>query len=791
MSQTIASPAVVFTGTAAPLALAVADAKRHVSGLDAAVTAKQASQANNFKASAASLRNSLVGGVTAGLSGAASYAIGEVVGGGLKEIGASSVKAAADIESLRTAFDTMLGSGEKADAMLGELRSFAAESPLGFADASAGAKRLLAMGVAADQIVPSLRAVADVSSASAGPGGMKPVFDRVLLAYGQVNSANRATGEEIKQFTEAGVQIEQALAAAMGRRVEDIRQLASEGKVGKAEIVAAFKAMTEGQGRFAGMSEKYSQTTAGAFDKLGDAYETLKAEFGRALIDELDLKGATRDLDKFLARLKSGVNELRPAIRFAGEVVRAAAQIGNELGKAAVQFGTQLVDGLVQSVPGLKEGADSIKKIIADAANFEIDPATVGKAVKWIGGALANVIGSVADWIASLKTEAEGFLAPFTKVADRFEKMAAWHDRLQARSLGGNVVSGLDSTAGAVIGVAPSETEYFKRITGAGAVPAPVQEPAFPAAPPVDFSKFAAGPAAPIDFKNMLMPGQSPPAAPKFEAQILTPAPTVPAPFDPSKLRSPAEASAAATRELEAKFAPRSLPESPKAEREKTAGERAKDAFAASVDKAVAALVDSRKSVKDGEKLHDLAGPDPLKTLGPLSLALGGMSQGFAGVALSAGQAAMAQKGLAVEVKTLTADMLKMADQLTKEYGQSNDALGARKLAEITRLEHLGAIDKVTRDGAQAALLESVAKRLPEFKPAPNADYGSTEAAKLVQEAMGGRSESAEATLRSILEFLKSSAAENAQKAEEYRKAVQTIAGEAAASAGRTPIRIR
>ena len=76
----------------------------------------------------------------------------------------SSVKAAGKMEQLEIAFTTMLGSADKAKTMLNELQDFAQATPFDLESVTNGSRRLLAMGFAAEQIIPVMTAVGDAAS---------------------------------------------------------------------------------------------------------------------------------------------------------------------------------------------------------------------------------------------------------------------------------------------------------------------------------------------------------------------------------------------------------------------------------------------------------------------------------------------------------------------------------------------------------------------------------------------------------------------------------------------------
>src|SRR3990167_2752117 len=74
-------------------------------------------------------------------------------------IATAAVMAAGKFEQTSIAFKTLLGSGEKATAMLRDLENFAKSTPFEFTGLVDASKRLLAMGFASEEIIPPLTAV--------------------------------------------------------------------------------------------------------------------------------------------------------------------------------------------------------------------------------------------------------------------------------------------------------------------------------------------------------------------------------------------------------------------------------------------------------------------------------------------------------------------------------------------------------------------------------------------------------------------------------------------------------
>lgn len=124
----------------------------------------------------------------------------------------AAVENAAAYEQNRIAFETMLGSAEMAQKTLKEVSDFAAKTPFDLPQVVTGAKQLLAYNVEAEKLIPTFQMLGDIA---AGVGTEK--LPNLILAFGQVKAATRLTGMELRQFSEAGVPLLQALTSELNK----------------------------------------------------------------------------------------------------------------------------------------------------------------------------------------------------------------------------------------------------------------------------------------------------------------------------------------------------------------------------------------------------------------------------------------------------------------------------------------------------------------------------------------------------------------------------------------------
>jgi hypothetical protein len=318
----------------------------------------------------------------------------------------------------------MLKSADKADAMLKDIRKFAAETPFNNTELTDASRKLIAYGLSAEQVIPTLRTLGDVSAAT-----QTSVGDLAYL-YGTLAAQQRAYSRDIYQFANRGIPICEALARVLGKSVAEVKDLVEEGKCRVPEVVKAFKSMTEGKGIYAGLTARQADTFAGVREQLVDALQVGKIKFGKILIEELGLKEGAKDLTKFVENLENHLDRIRPAVRFVGELGRAAAQVASEFGKAAVNVSDIGFQAIGRAFPGLKDAADSLHSLVKDAQNFKIDTEQLTNTTlmftKTIVLGVAEIIDAFEEMGKGIKKD---FIDPLNDAIKRMDLLKAFADR--------------------------------------------------------------------------------------------------------------------------------------------------------------------------------------------------------------------------------------------------------------------------------------------------------------------------------------------------------------------------
>ena len=176
-------------------------------------------------------------------------------------------------ETLKIAFETKLGK-DGAESLLGDVKEFANATHFEYDALAQSANQLLSFGVAQDDVIGKMKQLGDLSQ------GQSDIYNRISYAYGKMNAKQKVSLEELNMMTEAGVPILAELAKGYNTTTEAIYDMISKGKVGIEDINKAMESMTTGDGAYAGMTEKMSNTFEGLKSTLSSLQSDVDAAMG-------------------------------------------------------------------------------------------------------------------------------------------------------------------------------------------------------------------------------------------------------------------------------------------------------------------------------------------------------------------------------------------------------------------------------------------------------------------------------------------------------------------------------
>lgn len=185
-----------------------------------------------------------------------------------------------EFELQRVALGGIIQDTEQANSLFRQIKAAAIESPFEIKDLISYTKQLSAYRVETENLFDVTMRLADVSA------GLGVDMSRLILAYGQVRAAAVLRGQELRQFTEAGIPLVDLLAKKFqelnGRMVSsaEVFDLISKRAVPFEMISEIFEDITNKGGTFYKMQEKQAETLAGQWANLKDAVSIMYDEIG-------------------------------------------------------------------------------------------------------------------------------------------------------------------------------------------------------------------------------------------------------------------------------------------------------------------------------------------------------------------------------------------------------------------------------------------------------------------------------------------------------------------------------
>lgn len=224
------------------------------------------------------------------------------------------------LHATQAALAGILRSQGAAASFLREIRQEARVSAFEFVDLADMSKRLLALGFARDEVLPTIRTLADTSAAM---GGGKGLLDRLVLAFGQIRAKGQLMGGEALQLTEAGINVREAVGLPLGRDF-------GEEKIPAA--VALPRILAFMQERFGGQQGAMVETLPGRLSNIADAMNDLTASVTEGLVERLTRAAGA------LLQFVSGLADAGESSR----IFRAVRALFDRLGDAVEHLATRL-----------------------------------------------------------------------------------------------------------------------------------------------------------------------------------------------------------------------------------------------------------------------------------------------------------------------------------------------------------------------------------------------------------------------------------------------------------------
>ena len=247
------------------------------------------------------------------------------LGFGALSLGKKISSLGAELEQAKVAFGVFLGSARNAEIMIKRLNEFSNVTPFENKKVIAASKTLLAFGFTADEIIPTMTMLGDVS---AGTGKDLKEMGRI---FGKIKGNGRLMGEELNQLVDAGFNPLNNISKKTGKTQKEVRKEMEKGNISFKMVKESFKDATSEGGMFFKMMEKQSKTFAGRVSTFKGKLDFLLSKGGEGL-------------NKFLSKIVEFgigfIDNIQPVLdgfAFIGETVK---DLFSPLGELMAAFGS-------------------------------------------------------------------------------------------------------------------------------------------------------------------------------------------------------------------------------------------------------------------------------------------------------------------------------------------------------------------------------------------------------------------------------------------------------------------
>lgn len=282
------------------------------------------------------------------------------------------VRVRSEFQKTDVAIRTMLGSKEKADELMNQVREYAKISPLEIGDITKATQMMISFNIEADKVPQYIKAIGDVSM------GEKDRFNSLALAFSQMSATGKLMGQDLLQMINAGFNPLATISDKTGKSIAQLKDEMSKGAISAKMVQDAFIAATSAGGKFYGMSENAAKTIGGQLSMLSDAVA--------AAFNEVGTKS-----EGIITTAISGVTSL----------VENYEQVARAIGILITTYGTYkaaLVTLMaIEQAHGVAAAAAAAKISILKAAQDALNKSMLANPYALAAAALATLVGAIVS----------------------------------------------------------------------------------------------------------------------------------------------------------------------------------------------------------------------------------------------------------------------------------------------------------------------------------------------------------------------------------------------------------
>jgi len=200
----------------------------------------------------------------------------------LTAIATAGVKYNAELESYSANLTTLLGGNKKqAEELLNTLKETAKTTPYETSQLVKATQTMMSFGISAKDSQKYLSQIGDISMGNAEK------LSGLTLAFSQVQSAGKLTGQDLLQMINQGFNPLNIISKETGESMASLKERMSEGGVSAEEVAHAFEIATSKGGLFYQGMEKGAKTTEGQISTLKDSFKEATGSLTEALLPTL------------------------------------------------------------------------------------------------------------------------------------------------------------------------------------------------------------------------------------------------------------------------------------------------------------------------------------------------------------------------------------------------------------------------------------------------------------------------------------------------------------------------
>ncbi len=259
----------------------------------------------------------------------------------------------------RIGFENLLGENA-GDQLLQQVRELAKETPFTNNILVKYSQQLLAVGLSADQIIPTLQAVGDLIFTV---GGGTQNIERVLYAMSQVQATGRLIGQDARQFQDALIPIQRYIADFLDTSIAEVQELQRLGEISSETVFAAIRSAGE---NVAGAMQNANLTVEGSLEILRGTLQTFIQD--QPVLQEI-FQGIVNTINDITETIESEDFQQRIASLFAGleETIEGLQPVFQGIREAFGAGFLTFLDAITSSLEILAEVLDAIPEPVLRA----------------------------------------------------------------------------------------------------------------------------------------------------------------------------------------------------------------------------------------------------------------------------------------------------------------------------------------------------------------------------------------------------------------------------------------